>query len=135
MVRWLLLGMTLAAEQRRPISLGTAASEGQRFFVRFCGACHGVNGDGDGPAAPALQPPPADLTQITQRHDGRFPIAEITAYIDGRTVIPAHGSREMPIWGIYIGERAGGGRAGEEVIHNILSALLEYLWAIQRFGP
>jgi mono/diheme cytochrome c family protein len=135
MVWWIVLGMTLAAEQRRPMLPGTAPSEGQRLFVRFCGACHGVNGDGDGPAAPALQPPPADLTQIGQRHDGRFPIAEITAYIDRRTVIPAHGSREMPIWGVYIGERAGGGRAGEEVMHNILSALLEYLQPIHRFGP
>jgi mono/diheme cytochrome c family protein len=130
MVWWILLGMTLAAEQRRPILPGTAASAGQRLFVRFCGACHGVNGDGDDPEAPALQPPPADLTQIAQRHDGRFLNAEITAYIDGRTVLPAHGNWEMPIWGIYIGERAGGGQGGEEVIHNILSALLEYLQAI-----
>ena len=131
----ILLGMALAAEQQRPALPDTAVSEGQRLFVRFCGACHGVNGHGDGPAAPALHPPPADLTQIAQRHNGRFPIAEITAYIDGRTVIPAHGSREMPIWGVRISESAGGGRAGEEVLHNLLSALLAYLQAIQQFGP
>jgi mono/diheme cytochrome c family protein len=135
MVYWLLLGMTLAVEQQRPILPGTAASEGQRLFARFCAACHGVNGHGDGPAAPALQPPPADLTRIAQRRDGRFPTAEIAAYIDGRTIIPAHGSREMPIWGVYIGERAGGGQTAEEAIHNMLSALLEYLQAIQRFVP
>jgi mono/diheme cytochrome c family protein len=128
-----LLGLALAAPQR-PALPGTAASEGQRLFVRFCAACHGVNGAGDGPAAPALHPPPADLTQIAQRRDGRFPVAEITAYIDGRTAIPAHGSREMPIWGVWIGERAGGGRAGEQITHNLLTAILAYLQAIQRVG-
>ena len=35
-----------------------------------CSACHGVDGHGHGPAASAFQPPPADLTQIAQRHGG-----------------------------------------------------------------
>ena len=55
------------------------------------------------------RPPPTDLTHITQRHGGRFPVAEIAAYIDGRTVVLAHGSREMPIWGERFGEMVGGG--------------------------
>jgi hypothetical protein len=67
-----------------------------------------------------------------QRHDGLFPVAEVTALIDGRTVIPAHGSREMPIWGARFGEMAGGGPAGEAVVHDVLRMLLDYLQAIQR---
>ena len=58
-----------------------------------------IRGHGDGPTAPALRTPPADLTRIAQRRAGHFPVAEIAAFIDGRTVVPAHGSREMPIWG------------------------------------
>ena len=127
MVVWYtLLGMALAAEQR------PAVSGAPRVFVRYCSACHGVHGRGDGPAARVLQPPPADLTRITQRHDGRFPVDEITALIDGRTVIPAHGSREMPIWGAYFGEMGGRGPAGEAVVRDVLRMLIDYLQAIQQ---
>jgi hypothetical protein len=85
--------------------------------VRYYSACHGAHGRSDAPVAPAFQPPPADLTRMTQRHDGRFPVAEIIAASDGRTVIPAHGSREIPIWDARCGEMAGGG------------ALLAGLWS------
>ena len=129
---WILLGMALAAEQRPPAVPGAAMREAPHVFVRYCSACHGAHGRGDGPTAPALQPPSADLTRITQRHDGLFPVAEITAAIDGRTVIPAHGSREMPIWGARFGEMAGGGPTGETVVHDVLRMLIDYLQAIQQ---
>ena len=131
-VWWILLGMALAAEQRPAASPDVAVSGAPRVFVRYCSACHGMHGHGDGPAAPVLQPPPADLTRITQRHDGLFPVAEITALIDGRTVILAHGSREMPIWGVRFGEMGGGGPAGEAVVRDVLHMLIDYLQAIQQ---
>jgi len=100
--------------------------------MRYCSACHGMTGHGDGPAAPALRPPPADLTWIAQRRGGHFPVAEIAAHIDGRTVVPAHGSREMPIWGGRFGEMGGGGSVGEEVVRGNLLVLIEYLQSIQQ---
>ena len=90
-------------------------SAGQQYFVRYCSACHGMTGRGDGPAAPALRTPPADLTRLAQRRGGHFPVAEIAAMIDGRTVVPAHGSRR-----------------GEEVVSGTLLVLIEYLQAIQQ---
>jgi mono/diheme cytochrome c family protein len=107
-------------------------SAGQQYFQRYCSVCHGLSGRGDGPAAPALQPPPADLTRIAQRRGGHFPVADIAAFIDGRTVMPAHGSREMPIWGERFGEMGGGGSVGEEVVRGNLLILIEYLQSIQR---
>ncbi len=104
-VGWLLVEIALAAEQCSLAVPGTVC-EAPRVFVRYCNACHGMEGRGNGPAATALQPPPADLTRIAQRRDGLFPVAEVTAVIDGRTIIPAHGSREMPIWGERFGEGA-----------------------------
>ena len=74
-----------------------------------------------------MRTPPADLPRIAQRYGGRFPAAEMAAYIDGRTVVPAHGSREMPIWGERFGEMAGGGSVGEEVVRVNLLVLIEYL--------
>jgi len=91
-----------------------------------------MTGRGDGPAAPALRIPPADLTRIAQRRGGRFPVAEIAAVIDGRTISPAHGSREMPVWGERFGEMGGGGSVGEEVVRGNLLVLIEYLQAIQQ---
>jgi mono/diheme cytochrome c family protein len=37
-------------------------TEGQRAFVQYCRACHGDKGDGKGPAAKGLRPPPRDFT-------------------------------------------------------------------------
>ena len=129
---WILLRVALAAAQPLPRVPGETVSAEQQYFMRYCSACHGVEGRGDGPAAPALRPPPADLTRIAQRRGGRFPVAEIAAYIDGRTVVSAHGSREMPIWGERFGEMAGGGSVGEEVVRGNLLVLIEYLQSIQQ---
>lgn len=129
---WVLLALPLAAQEQPPPIPGATMSAGQQYFQRYCSACHGLSGRGDGPAAPALRPPPADLTRIAQRRGGHFPVAELAAYIDGRTVMPAHGSREMPIWGERFGKMGGGGSVGEEVVRGNLLVLIEYLQSIQR---
>src|SRR5207247_2426705 len=41
---------------------------GQQIYVQNCLVCHGVQGRGDGPAARALRPAPADLTQHVTAH-------------------------------------------------------------------
>jgi len=56
------------------------------------------------PAA-ALTTPPADLTRIAARRGGSFPDGEVARFVDGRFDLPAHGTREMPVWG----ERFGAG--------------------------
>ena len=42
---------------------------------------------------------PADLTRLAEKNDGRFPYSRVFAVIDGRYLVPAHGEREMPVWG------------------------------------
>lgn len=37
-------------------------TEGERDYVLYCRACHGDKGDGKGPSAPGLRPPPRDFT-------------------------------------------------------------------------
>jgi len=129
---WTLLGIALAVEQWLPATPSATTREAPRVFVQYCSTCHGVHGRGDGPAASALQPPPADLTRIALRYDGIFPVDKVTALIDSRTVLPAHGSRAMPIWGERFGEMAGGGPASEAVVHKVLRILIDYLQAIQQ---
>jgi putative copper export protein/mono/diheme cytochrome c family protein/peroxiredoxin len=49
---------------RRPTVPYNALSidNGLRLYGEHCAVCHGVSGYGDGPAAPGMRPPPADLT-------------------------------------------------------------------------
>lgn len=129
---WSLGSVALAPAQPLPPIPGETVSAGQQYFMRYCSACHGTTGRGDGPAAAALRTPPADLTRIAQRRGRHFPVAEIAAYIDGRTTVPAHGSRDMPVWGERFGEMVGGGSLGEEVVRGNLLVLIEYLQSIQQ---
>lgn len=66
---------------------------GAALYRRYCASCHGVSGRGDGPAADSLKVRPTDLTQL------RMSVQDLMTVIDGRTVVPAHGSGEMPVWG------------------------------------
>ena len=114
-----------APGRSRPSDLGA------QLFARHCASCHGATGVGDGPAARALARPPADLTHIAARRGGEFPDAEIAHWIDGRFDVPAHGSREMPIWGRKLADPIAEDASGEEVARGRIDLLVEYLKTIQ----
>ena len=73
--------------------------DGARIFRNYCASCHGVNGNGDGPVAPALKTKLPQLTTLAQRNGGTFPADRVRRTIAGDDVTVAHGSREMPVWG------------------------------------
>jgi mono/diheme cytochrome c family protein len=77
----------------------TPASDAQKMFDSYCAVCHGTEGKGNGPAAASLKKAPADLTKIAERNAGTFPEVRVKRYIEGVDEVPAHGSRDMPIWG------------------------------------
>lgn len=122
-------GLLMAQAQAQP--LPESHSVGQQYYQQYCSTCHGLDGRGKGPAAAALRTPPADLTHIAQRRAGRFPDAEIAAYIDGRTLVRAHGTREMPVWGQRFSEKFGGDAVAEEAVRGHLVVLIDYLKSIQ----
>lgn len=68
-------------------------------YLASCAPCHGEDGKGKGPLSTQLKTPPADLTLLAKKNNGIFPINDIYQTIDGRSVVIAHGTREMPIWG------------------------------------
>jgi len=74
-------------------------SAGQEEFRNHCAACHGLTGLGDGPIGPHLKTPAPNLALITERNGGKFPFKKIYEIIDGSSVVAAHGSRDMPLWG------------------------------------
>ncbi len=106
-------------------------STGQENFVRYCAACHGDGGHGDGPVASAIAKPIPDLTQIAARRDGKFPRQIIKNSIDGRWHIDAHGTQQMPVWGYEFWVTEGAGDFSETRVTQILDGLVDYLESIQ----
>ena len=72
---------------------------GQFEYRMGCAACHGVDGKGMGPVGALFGKPPADLTVLAKSNNGVFPFNSVYEVIDGRKLIVAHGTRDMPIWG------------------------------------
>ena len=77
----------------------TSPTSGKEMYMAYCAVCHGQDGKGGGPAAEALKVPPTDLTQLSKKNGGKYPDLKVISSIRGETVLPAHGSREMPVWG------------------------------------
>ncbi len=63
------VGMDFGPELTEPVTLGRqsistdALNAGREAYVHYCYACHGLAGDGQGPAAKGLRPAPRDLTK------------------------------------------------------------------------
>ncbi|MBW2691330.1 MAG: c-type cytochrome [Deltaproteobacteria bacterium] len=108
------------------------AEVGAELFTSYCASCHGVDARGGGPAAPALITPPSDLSRIAARGGGVFPESSVARLIDGRFDLPAHGSREMPIWGACLAEEIPCFATGDEVARGRIASLVEYLKSVQR---
>jgi hypothetical protein len=102
--------------------------KGPDLFHEYCAPCHGQDGKGGGPVAPALNTKPADLTTIAQRNGGIFPTKRIRTTIAGDELISAHGSREMPVWGPIFHQVERDRDYGEIRLQN----LTKYLESIQQ---
>lgn len=76
---------------------------GQGIYIRYCMVCHGIDGHGDGPMAPAMMIKPNDLTRLSSEYDGVFPLELAIKRIDGREGLISHGS-PMPVYGDFFGD-------------------------------
>ncbi len=77
----------------------TPADNGKVMYENYCASCHGLDGRGRGPTAEALKFPPPDITTMTKSHNGTYPAQHVEAVLRFGVDNPAHGSKEMPIWG------------------------------------
>jgi mono/diheme cytochrome c family protein len=109
---------------------------GRQEYHANCVACHGTDGGGRGPYAELLQVPVPDLRLMSARNGGVFPHHRVYRIIDGRDVIQAHGTRDMPIWGKDYLEKAesaffGYGLSREGFVRSRILALIDYLHRLQ----
>ena len=104
--------------------------DGAGVFRNYCASCHGPDGRGDGPVAKALKAAVPDLTTLSQRNNGAFPAVHVrnTILFGADNLLPAHGSKAMPIWGPIFHEIEYDQDLGNVRLENVV----KYLGSIQR---
>jgi mono/diheme cytochrome c family protein len=108
-------------------ALPTSPASGKEMFRAYCASCHGVEGKGNGPAAPSLKMPPSDLTILSRKNAGTFPTMRVRNSIkDGMS--PEHGSKDMPVWGPILSSVSGDNPG---VVDQRVSNLVKYIQSIQ----
>jgi len=122
----LLIATVVGRAQQATYSGDFSHYSGAQLYTRFCASCHGDQGHGDGPVAPSFASIVPDLTRIARRHGGTFPDDQVRRIIDGRTIMPPHGSREMPVWGFEF-------RTNEPQQHpdELITRLTDYIRSMQ----
>jgi mono/diheme cytochrome c family protein len=106
----------------------TSPASGQEMYKAYCAVCHGTDGKGGGPAASALKVPPTDLTLLSKNNGGKFPAMKVASTIRGEADLPAHGSKEMPVWGSLFWSMSHG-HEGE--VQQRVANLTEYIESLQ----
>ena len=100
-------------------------------YLKYCSACHGAEGKGDGVVAQLMRPKPTDLTQIAKQHGGEFPTLRVMQLIDGRETVRAHGDSDMPVWGELLESPVGGVVGAEPSTRSIVMQITDHLRSIQ----
>jgi mono/diheme cytochrome c family protein len=122
------LALCASAQQPAQLDVGEAA-RGQVIYTRYCGACHGREGHGDGPVAAGLTRKPADLTLLASKNGGSFPYEKVARTIDGRETTRAHGTPDMPVWGEVFAKTAG---TDAPTVDDAVKRITHYVWSIQK---
>ncbi len=105
---------------------------GELEFHTSCAVCHGVDARGRGIMSKHLNSPPANLRHLTQQHSGTFPFWEVYRIIEGRGVVPGHGSRDMPIWGDrFRADARGDGKIAQAQAAGRILSVVFYLEHLQ----
>ena len=105
---------------------------GKDQYTKYCATCHGPSGTGtDGVASRLFSKPPTNLTTLAKENDGKFPMNELLNIVKGDQSIPAHGTREMPVWGQILGKPLSEGMYGQDAADAEIINIGKYLETIQ----
>jgi mono/diheme cytochrome c family protein len=109
--------------------VSTSPASGVDMYKTYCAVCHGTDGVGNGPAASALKVPPSDLTTLAKNNGGKYPALHVVSVIRGEDAVPAHGSKDMPVWGKLFWSMSGG---HEAQVQQRVSNLNKYVESLQK---
>ena len=124
-----LFASALVAAAERDDGMNVPQSSGGALYIEYCAICHGSDARGDGPLAATLSVAPPNLRRLAVLGGGIFPTERVRQHIDGRNINPAHGNREMPVWGSAF--KRARGAYGERRVEQRLDSLTDYLHSIQ----
>ena len=127
-----LISASILATACAPI---TSQEDGEKLYAEFCASCHGASGRGDGPDAASIGKRPADLTTISKRNGGVFPMAYVISTIDGYTRAK-EGNLTMPEFGVMMEDQptvmVDTGDGIQTPVPEPLFAVADYLRSIQQ---
>lgn len=117
-------------------SADNKAGVGKIEYQSNCAVCHGNDGKGAGAFVDFLKTTPPDLTQLSKKNGGVFPLERVYNVIDGRQEVKGHGPRDMPIWGkdyqLKAAEHYGDvAYDPESYVRGRILALIDYLNRLQ----
>jgi mono/diheme cytochrome c family protein len=106
-----------------------AVPSGKAMYFGYCSVCHGDEAKGDGPYASMLKMPPANLSTLAKRHEGKFPydyVSNVLRFGPGNAIL--HGSPDMPAWGPIF---QWFDKNNERVVEQRIKNLCNYLASLQ----
>lgn len=113
------------------VAVSAADRVGEATYRRYCAACHGMDGQGDGVVSGLMTPRPTNLTLMAKENDGKFPTLRVMESIDGRKRIAAHGDTDMPVWGEIFDKDRAQGMAAEAQTRGKVHEITTYIQSIQ----
>lgn len=122
------IGLAAMAGMSAQAADDKVAASGKERFNQYCAVCHGSSAKGDGPFAPLMTTKPTDLTMLAKNNNGEFPFGKVYETIDGRSMLTAHGTTDMPMWGQELKDK---GLASETELRGRLVETVIYLQSIQ----
>jgi mono/diheme cytochrome c family protein len=123
-----------ALAQAADVPAGAASdnvAQGHALYMRYCSACHGESGKGDGIVSGFMRPQPVNLTLLAKKAGGTFDAAAVAQTIDGRQTVRAHGDADMPVWGQILTSEQGPALDRETVARTKVLLITDYLASIQ----
>ena len=130
------LAQSVRAQEMGP---GGRIITGAGQYRHHCAQCHGTDGKGDGPIAPALKVKPADLTILAKANGGVFPEETLINAINGTSQISAHGTQgtgttPMPVWGLAFRSSTESGTGADftpEEVNKKIKLIVDYIKTLQ----
>lgn len=113
-------------------ALAQGADVGKELYDVSCSGCHGADGAGGGEISALLTIETPDLTTLSARNDGKFPMLDVIHIIDGRTGVRAHGG-PMPVFGsVYTSSSVAQGYGSVVEVRGRVLSLAMYLESLQK---
>lgn len=104
---------------------------GKQLYGKYCSACHGPGGKGDGVVSQLMTVKPTDLTLLAKKGNGKLDLHDLVRVIDGRETVRAHGDSDMPVWGEVFTAEEGDAPDRHAVARGKVILIADFIESIQ----